>query len=104
MKIGELAKRARGGECPDDTLLRDPWNYTHFYILMDIAIHSGILKHLAKDIKINKAILVSAIVLDLIVLLAFMWVKVQSDMLVIWASLIGLILIFSGEKIFLKGR
>lgn len=69
---------------------------------MDIAIHWGVFKHLRKKIGANPAILISAIVLDLVVLGAFLWVKMRSDMLVIWASLIGLTLIFIGEKFFLK--
>ena len=73
-----------------------------FYIIMDIGIHWGVFKHLRKDVGANAVILITAIVLDLIVLAAFLWVKVQSDMLVIWASLIGLTAIFIGEKFFLK--
>jgi amino acid transporter len=73
-----------------------------FYIVMDIGIHWGVLRHLRKDVDANPAILISAIVLDLVVLGAFVWVKIQSDMLVIWASLIGLTLVFVGEKFFLK--
>lgn len=46
--------------------------------------------------------LVTAIVLDVVVLGAFLWVKSQSDMLVIWASLIGLVLVFAMERIFLR--
>lgn len=73
-----------------------------FYIIMDIGIHWGVFRHLRKDVAANAAILISAMVLDVIVLAAFLWVKVQSDMLVIWASLIGLAAIFIGEKYFLK--
>ncbi|MBT62801.1 MAG: amino acid permease [Puniceicoccaceae bacterium] len=73
-----------------------------FYIIMDIGIHWGVFKHLRDEVDANAAILITAIVLDLIVLGAFIWVKIQSDMLVIWASLIGLTLIFAGEKFFLK--
>ncbi|MFP4282207.1 MAG: APC family permease [Verrucomicrobiota bacterium] len=73
-----------------------------FYIIMDIGIHWGVFKHLRKDVGAKAWILVSAIVLDVVVLGAFIWVKVQSDMLVIWASLIGLVLIFAGEKFFLR--
>jgi len=72
-----------------------------FYIIMDIAIHWGVLRHLRKEVKANAAILITAIILDVIVLGAFLWVKAQSDMLVIWASLIGLVLIFAGERIFI---
>ena len=37
-----------------------------------------------------------------LLLFAFTVNKAQSDMLVIWASIIGLILVFAGERIFLK--
>ena len=75
-----------------------------FYIIMDIGLHWGVFKHLRQDVNANAAILITAIVLDVIVLGAFIWVKMQSDMLVIWASLIGLALIFAGEKFFLKAH
>ncbi|MAF68739.1 MAG: amino acid permease [Micavibrio sp.] len=73
-----------------------------FYIIMDIAIHWGVLKHLRKEIDANPAIVITAIILDVIVLAAFLWVKAQSDMLVIWASIAGLVFIVVGERIFLK--
>ncbi len=72
-----------------------------FYIIMDIAIHWGVLRHLRKEVKANAAILITAILLDAVVLGAFLWVKAESDMLVIWVSLIGLVLIFAGERIFI---
>ncbi|WP_394713374.1 APC family permease [Desulfogranum marinum] len=73
-----------------------------FYIIMDIGIHWGVFRHLRKDVGAKASILITAIVLDVIVLGAFIWVKIQSDMTVIWASIIGLILVFAGEKFFLK--
>lgn len=73
-----------------------------FYIIMDMAIHWGVFKHLRKEINANGVILITAIILDAVVLGAFLWIKIQSDMLVIWASLIGLVVIFAGERIFLK--
>jgi amino acid transporter len=73
-----------------------------FYIIMDIVIHWGVLRHLRKEVKANAAILIVAILLDVIVLGALLWVKAQSDMLVIWASLLGLVLIFGGECIFIS--
>ena len=73
-----------------------------FYIIMDIAIHWGVLRHLRKKVEANAAILIIAIVLDVIILGAFLWVKAESDMLVIWASLIGLAVIFFGERIFIN--
>ncbi|MEZ5489289.1 MAG: APC family permease [Gammaproteobacteria bacterium] len=73
-----------------------------FYILMDIAIHWGILHYVRNEIGANAAILVTAIVLDIVVLIAFLWVKVQSDVLVIYASIAGLVLILAGERWFLS--
>ena len=73
-----------------------------FYIIMDIAIHWGVLRHLRKKVEANAAILIIAIVLDVIILGAFLWVKAESDMFVVWASLIGLVVIFFGERIFIN--
>lgn len=73
-----------------------------FYIIMDIAIHWGVLRHLRKEIDANPLILVTAIVLDTVVLAAFLLVKGQSDPLVLYVSLAGLIVIFAGEKLFLQ--
>lgn len=75
-----------------------------FYIIMDIAIHWGVLRKLKNEIDAHAGILISAIVLDLIVLVAFIWVKSQSDMLVIWTSLAGIFLIFAGEKWFIQAH
>ena len=75
-----------------------------FYIVMDIVIHWGVLKHLRKDVEASAIILVMAITLDILVLAALIWVKIQKDMIVIYASIVGFILIFTGEKLFLKYR
>lgn len=72
-----------------------------FYIVMDVAIHWGVLRHLKEDVKANTAILVTAIALDIVILGAFVWMKASSDMLVIWVSIVGFILIFAGERWFL---
>ncbi|NWO01399.1 MAG: APC family permease [Idiomarinaceae bacterium] len=75
-----------------------------FYIVMDIAIHWGVLRHLRHKVNANSYILISAITLDVIVLAAFVWVKWTSDPLVIWASLIGMALIAAGEILFLRKK
>jgi hypothetical protein len=72
-----------------------------FYLIMDITMQWGVFKHLRKKIKANGAILLTTIVLDVIVLAAFIWMKVQSDMLLIIISAVLLLLIFVGEKWFL---
>jgi hypothetical protein len=73
-----------------------------FYIVMDISIHWGVFKHLRKDVAAKTWVLMSAILLDVVVLAAFLWVKAQSDILIVWISLIGLALVFGAEKWFLR--
>lgn len=73
-----------------------------FYIIMDIAVHWGVLRYLRKEIKAKAFVLITAIILDLIVLSAFLIVKAQTDMLVIYVSLAGMIFVFAGERLFLK--
>ena len=73
-----------------------------FYIVMDIFIHWGVFRKLRKEVGAQVWVLVTAMVLDVIVLGAFLWVKAKSDMLIVWISLTGLILVFCAEKWFLK--
>lgn len=75
-----------------------------FYILMDIAIHWGVLRHSDEEVKANPIILIIAIILDAIILGALLLIKAQSDMLVIWTSLIGLGAIVLGERLFLRSK
>ncbi|WP_194756616.1 APC family permease [Aliidiomarina indica] len=75
-----------------------------FYLIMDIGIHWGILRHLRSEINAKASVLVTAIILDVVVLAAFLWNKWNNDPLVIWASLIGIIIIIVGEVLFLRPR
>ncbi|TDQ44981.1 amino acid/polyamine/organocation transporter (APC superfamily) [Permianibacter aggregans] len=73
-----------------------------FYLLMDIAIHWGLLRHLKEKVKANAVIVVSAIALDVVVLIAFIAIKLRSDQLVIWAAAASLCLIVGFEYLFLR--
>ncbi|MCL5129301.1 APC family permease [Algibacter sp. L4_22] len=73
-----------------------------FYLVMDMIVHWGVFKHLRRDVKANGVILISALLLDFIVLAAFLWVKATSDIFVVIVSVIGIVLVFTGEKWFLK--
>jgi amino acid transporter len=75
-----------------------------FYLVMDIIIHWGVLTHLRKDVKANAAIVTTAIILDAVVLGAFLWVKSKSDILVVIVSFSLMALIFIAEHWFLKTR
>ena len=75
-----------------------------FYITMDIAVHWGVFRYLRKELNANGFVLISAIIFDVIILGAFLIMKAQTDMMVIYAAFIGMALIFSGERIFLHGN
>lgn len=72
-----------------------------FYLIMDIAVHWGVFRYLRHKINANSFILMSAIIMDITVLTAFLIIKAQTDMLVIYASIVGIALIFAGERLFL---
>jgi len=73
-----------------------------FYLLMDIAVHWGVYRHLRKEINANATILIAAIAFDVLVLGAFLLVKASTDMTVIYAALIGVVLVFVGERFYLR--
>lgn len=74
------------------------------YLVMDMIVHLGVLKHIRKEIKAKAWIIITAIILDAIVLGAFLWVKGSKDILVIIVAAVMMILIFTGEKWFLKSN
>lgn len=75
-----------------------------FYLVMDMIIHWGVYKHLRKEVKANGIIVLSALILDLIVLSAFLWIKSSSDILVLIVSASIMLVVFVGERWFLKRR
>ncbi|MCA9428312.1 MAG: amino acid permease, partial [Candidatus Omnitrophica bacterium] len=75
-----------------------------FYIVMDIAIHWGILRYIRKEIGANPIILITALVLDVVVLAAFLLVKAKSDPLILYVSLVGMAIIFASEAVFLRWK
>jgi amino acid transporter len=75
-----------------------------FYLVMDMIVHWGVFKHLRKEVKANGVILISALLLDLIVLIAFLWIKATTDIFVVIVSAIGIVLVFAGEKWFLHWK
>lgn len=75
-----------------------------FYLIMDIAIHWGVLRHVRTEVSANPVIPVMAIVLDLIVLGGFLWVKIASDPLVLIVAATGMTAILITEFFFLRTR
>ncbi len=72
------------------------------YLFMDMIIHWGVFKHLRGKVGANRFVVLTAFTLDGIVLAAFVWVKVNSDLFVVAVSLVFIIVIFVGERFFLK--
>ena len=73
-----------------------------FYLIMDIAIHWGVLRYLRKDIKANIWVPATAILLDLLALGGFVWVKLNTDPFVIGVAVVTMVVIAVAEQIFLK--
>lgn len=72
-----------------------------FYLIMDIAIHWGLFRHLKNEVKFQPIIPLIAIVMDSAVLAAFLYIKYLSDPFVLIVAAIGIILIFSAERLFM---
>ena len=73
-----------------------------FYLIMDMIIHWGVYKYLRKEVKANGVIVLTALALDFVVLSAFLWIKATSDPLVLIVSISSIIIVFVGEKWFLR--
>jgi amino acid transporter len=74
------------------------------YIIVDLSIQWGVFRHLRQEIKANGFVLVAAMVMDVVVLSAFLVIKARTDMLVIYSAMVGLVLVFLGERLFLNYR
>ncbi len=72
-----------------------------FYLVMDIAIHYGVLRRLREDIDAQAWVLVSAIVLDAATLAAFLITKGRADLTIVVIAVVAIGVIFLFEKFFL---
>lgn len=75
-----------------------------FYLIMDIAIHWGVLRHLRKEVSANAGILVTAIMLDVLVLAGFIWVKFTTDRFILVVATLLIVFIIVAERLFLSTR
>jgi amino acid transporter len=75
-----------------------------FYLVMDIVIHWGVYRYLKEDVGAKAWILLSAIILDLIVLGAFLTMKASSDPTIIAISFASIAGFFAFEKYYLSNR
>ena len=75
-----------------------------FYIVMDMAIHWGVFRHLRSELNARAWVLLVALVLDAIVLGAFAYIKLTTDPLVVGFAFSSMILIFGSEWWFLRSK
>ncbi|WP_166268878.1 APC family permease [Marinobacter caseinilyticus] len=73
-----------------------------FYLIMDSAIHWGVLRYLCRDVKASMWIPFMAIVMNVMALGGFVWVKLNSDPFVIGVAVVAMSVIAAGELLFLK--
>ena len=73
-----------------------------FYLVMDITIHWGVLRHLHRDVGANRGILGTAIALDVLVLGAFLVIKGFSDPLIVVISLVSIAVVVGFEYFYLR--
>ncbi len=72
-----------------------------FYLIMDIAIHWGLFRHLKEEVDFVPIIPLIAIIMDVAVLSAFLYVKFINDPLVLIVAAIGIILMIVLERFFM---
>ncbi len=75
-----------------------------FYLIMDISIHWGLIRYLRKEIKFNPIIPLIAIIMDVVVLSAFIYLKYVNDPFVLIVSAIGILLVVISERLFMKSH
>lgn len=75
-----------------------------FYLIMDIAIHWGLFRLLKNKVKFNPIIPIIAIIMDVVILGAFLYLKYITDPFVIIVATIGIIIIFLFQYLFMKSH
>jgi len=73
-----------------------------FYLVMDMLVHWGVLRHLRKEVGARATILLTALAADGVVLAAFTAAKLRSDPAVVAYAAIGIVAVFVGEWIYLS--
>jgi amino acid transporter len=75
-----------------------------FYLVMDMAVHWGVLRHLRGEVDARAWVLITAIGLDAAVLFAFVIVKGAADPTIIVIAVVAITAIFVFEHYYLSRR
>jgi amino acid transporter len=72
-----------------------------FYLIMDIAIHWGLFRYLREEVEFNPLIPMIAMILDVIILSAFVYIRYLDDPFVLIVAFITIVLIVIAERLFM---
>ena len=73
-----------------------------FYLIMDMVVHWGVYRYRRKEVGAAPAILLTALVLDAVVLAAFTAMKLQSDPAIVLYAAIGIVSVFAIERMYMS--
>jgi len=74
------------------------------YLVMDLAVHWGVLRHLRQTVGANPLIVVMAILIDLAVLAGLVAVKLEQDPVIVGIASTVIFSVYLFEVYFLKPR
>ena len=75
-----------------------------FYLVMDIVIHWGVFRYLRKEVAARGWILITAIVLDAIILIAFLMIKGSADPMILIIAFVVIATAFIAEQVFIRNK
>lgn len=73
-----------------------------YYILMDIIFQWGILKNKDEKVKAKSSIITVSLILNLLIFIAFIWMKILTDPFIIVIAFLSIPAIFIGEYFYTK--
>ncbi len=75
-----------------------------YYLVMDIIFQWGVLRRVREKIEALTPVVTASLILNTLVLSAFLWYKIRTDLLVVILAAVTIPLIFIGEYFFLRNK
>ncbi len=73
-----------------------------FYLVMDIAVHWGVYRHLRAEVKAHAGILLTAMLLDVVALSSFLALKARSDITIVLVATVSIVTVFIAVGVYLR--
>ncbi len=74
------------------------------YLVMDLAVHWGVLRHLRTSVQASLPVVLTALVIDLAVLAGLVATKLQHDPIIVMVAVAIMVGVFVLERVFLRRR